>query len=261
VDWSTGFIGLVAAFVIAVVTAPVGVSGAVFLLPVQLSVLEVPNPAVTPTNLLYNVVATPGALFRYWRAGRLFSPLARLLVIGTLPGVVIGAVLRVFVVPGPQVFRIIVALVLAPLGAWLVWQSLHRRTAPPAERPMSARATTGMAGVVGVVGGIYGIGGGSVLGPILVGRGLPVSTVAPAALLSTFVTSIVGSITYALLGLSQAGDISPEWGVGLMCGLGGLLGGYAGARLQPRVPEGTLRLLLGVLALLLAFLYVGQVLA
>jgi len=31
---------------------PVGVSGAVFMLPVQLSVLNVPNPAVTPTNLL-----------------------------------------------------------------------------------------------------------------------------------------------------------------------------------------------------------------
>ena len=33
-----------------------------------------------------------------------------------------------------------------------------------------------------VVGGIYGIGGGSLLSPILVGRGFPISTVAPAAL-------------------------------------------------------------------------------
>jgi len=37
---------------VAVVTAPVGVSGAVFLLPVQLDLLRVPSPAVTPTNLL-----------------------------------------------------------------------------------------------------------------------------------------------------------------------------------------------------------------
>jgi uncharacterized membrane protein YfcA len=51
--------GFVAGVAIAVVTAPVGVSGAVFLLPVQLSVLHVPNPSVTPTNLLYNVIAAP----------------------------------------------------------------------------------------------------------------------------------------------------------------------------------------------------------
>jgi hypothetical protein len=38
---------------------PGRVSGAVFLLPVQLSVLGVPSPAVTPTNLIYNVVAGP----------------------------------------------------------------------------------------------------------------------------------------------------------------------------------------------------------
>ncbi len=37
-----------------------GVSGAVLLLPVQISVLGVPSPAVTPTNLLFNVAATPG---------------------------------------------------------------------------------------------------------------------------------------------------------------------------------------------------------
>ena len=58
-------LGLVFGFVIAVVTTPVGVSGAVFLLPVQLDVLKVPSPAVTPTNLLFNVVATPGASLRY----------------------------------------------------------------------------------------------------------------------------------------------------------------------------------------------------
>ena len=62
--------GFVAGFVIATITAsPVGVSGAVFLLPVQLSVFNVPNPQVTPTNLLYNVLSGPGALIRYVRQG------------------------------------------------------------------------------------------------------------------------------------------------------------------------------------------------
>jgi hypothetical protein len=43
----TGVLGFVAGLLISVLTAPVGVSGAVFLLPVQLSILGVPDPAVT----------------------------------------------------------------------------------------------------------------------------------------------------------------------------------------------------------------------
>ncbi|CAM5274034.1 hypothetical protein STANM309S_06451 [Streptomyces tanashiensis] len=63
-----------------------------------------------------------------------------------------------------------------------------------------------------MAGGIYGIGGGSLLGPILVGRGAPVATVAPAALASTFVTS--DAATYALLSLAATGDIAPDWLLG-----------------------------------------------
>jgi hypothetical protein len=115
-----------------------------------------------------------------------------------------------------------------------------------------------MALAVGVVGGIYGIGGGSILGPILVGSGMAVAVVAPAALASTFATSIVGAATYALLAINASGSIAPKWGVGLACGLGGLVGGYLGARLQPHLPERQLRLLLGVLAVALAVLYLAE---
>ncbi|MET7931812.1 sulfite exporter TauE/SafE family protein [Streptomyces sp. NPDC005349] len=258
-DGSTGLLGFAAGLLISVATAPVGVSGAVFLLPVQVSVLGVPSPAVTPTNLLYNVVAGPGALFRYRQAGRLRGPLTRLLITGTLPGVVLGALIRVFAVPGPRVFRLLVAALLLPLGLWL-W----RRTVRPAPardpRPPSPGTTRLLALVVGVVGGIYGIGGGSLLAPILVGRGTPAATVAPAALASTFVTSIVGTVTYALLSLTTTGDVAPDWLLGLTCGAGGLLGGYLGAHLQPRLPETTLRLLLAALATGVGALYAVQVL-
>jgi hypothetical protein len=50
---------------------------------------------LTPTNLLYNVLATPGALLRFARERRLESPLTRALLAGTLPGVVSGAIIRV----------------------------------------------------------------------------------------------------------------------------------------------------------------------
>ena len=111
---------LVAAYLIAVVTTPAGISGAVLLLPFQVSVLGTPSPSVTPTNLLYNVVATPGALYRYWRQGQTGGRLALVLIAGTLPGVIAGSVIRVKLLPGPHVFDLVVAAVLIPLGIWLV---------------------------------------------------------------------------------------------------------------------------------------------
>ena len=129
--------------------------------------------------------------------------------------------------------------------------------------PTAGRVTAGMPrrGIValalgvGVVGGVYGIGGGSVLGPILVGRGMPVAIVAPAALASTFVTSVAGAAAFAVLGLTGRGEIAPDWTIGLLCGLGGLAGGYIGAHLQPRLPERGLRLVLGGLAVAVGIMY------
>jgi uncharacterized membrane protein YfcA len=46
----------------------------------------------------------------------------------------------------------------------------------------------------------------------------------------------------------------------LLCGLGGLIGGYLGARLQPHLPERALRFLLGTLATALAALYITDAL-
>ena len=110
---------LAAGFVLAMLTAPVGVSGAVFLLPVQVSLLDVPSPAVTPTNLLYNVVSGPGSLSRFGLDRQLVRPLTGALLLGTVPGVAIGAVVRVYAVPGETTFRLVAAALLLPLGAWL----------------------------------------------------------------------------------------------------------------------------------------------
>jgi uncharacterized membrane protein YfcA len=83
-------------------------------------VLATPSPAVTPTNLLYNVIATPGALYRYWRQGQTGGRLALVLVTGTVPGVIAGSVIRVKLLPGIHVFDLMIAAVLIPLGIYLV---------------------------------------------------------------------------------------------------------------------------------------------
>ena len=244
----TDVVAAVAAFAIAVLATPAGISGAVLLLPFQVSVLGTPSPAVTPTNLLYNVVATPGALYRYWRQGQVGGRLALLLIAGTLPGVVAGSVIRVRLLPGPRVFDLVVAAVLLPLGLWLA----ASRPGRAGGRPRPARAIPApvlvlIAAAVGCAGGIYGIGGGSVLAPLLIATGRPPSQAAPAALVSTFVTSLAGVITFTILAAHQHGAVAPDWPTGLALGAGGLAGGYAGARLQPRLPDALIRRLVGVL--------------
>jgi uncharacterized membrane protein YfcA len=244
------------AFCIAVFTTPVGVSGAVFLVPVQISILHTPSPAVTPTNLLYNLIAIPGALLRFHREDRLVVPLTRLLILGTLPGVVAGAVIRVELLDQSNAFLLVVAAVLISLGAWLAFA----RPSAPASSPdrNRRRQIVVLALAVGTVGGIYGIGGGSILGPILVGFGFTMVEVAPAALAATFLTSFAGVLTYALLSIGGSEDIAPDWALGIGMGLGGLAGAYLGVRLQTRLPERVLRRGLGALALVLGLHYALQ---
>jgi uncharacterized protein len=251
-------LGAGVAFCLAILTTPVGVSGAVFLVPFQISVVHTPSPAVTPTNLLFNLIAIPGALLRFHHERRLGGPLTRLLILGTLPGVVAGAVIRVFVLDEGSAFLLVVATVLVPLGAWLAFARPPAPTTSP--DPGQRRLIVLLALAVGTVGGIYGIGGGSILGPILVGFGFTVVEVAPAALAATFLTSFAGVATYALLGLGTSGDIAPEWTLGAGMGVGGLAGAYLGARLQSRLPEQLLRRGLGVLALALGLRYAVQAL-
>ena len=224
--------GFVAGFVIATITSPVGVSGVVFLLPVQLSVFNVPNPQVTPTNLLYNVLSGPGALIRYVRQGQLRGPLARSMVLGSAPrrrhrGRSAG--LRRQRPERLQTHRRGRALAHRcghPVANRSGSDSSNEET-PPSKGTISVAAF-----LVGIVGGIYGIGGGSILGPILVASGMALSQVAPAALASTFVTSVVGGRHLCV----AAGEVvwihRPRLAtLVIACGLGGLVGGYLGASL------------------------------
>ena len=255
----TEVVAFAAACIIAVAATPAGVSGAVLLLPFQVSMLGTPSPAVTPTNLLYNVVATPGALFRYWRQGQSGGRLAVLLIAGTLPGVIAGSVIRVELLPGPHVFDLVVSIVLAPLGCWL---ALSRPPSPRTgdepglrARVIASPVLVALSGLVGCAGGIYGIGGGSILAPLLIGSGRPPAEVAPAALASTFVTSVAGVITFTILSVHQQGTVAPDWPTGIALGLGGLAGGYTGAHLQARLPDVLIRRLLGVLVAAIGIRY------
>lgn len=252
-------LAFVGGLVVACLTTPVGVSGAIFLLPFQVTVLSVPSPAVTSTNLLYNVISVPGALARYRRGGTLLTSLTRHLLLGTIPGVVVGAMVRVFLLPDGAVFQVLLGLLLIPVGVSLLWRLRRAGPAPadrdPATRGPSPEVVAAFGLAAGVIGGIYGIGGGSLVAPFLVLLGASPRLVAPAALTTTFVTSCVAVGVYSVLAWLGEPQAGPEWVVALFLGAGGLLGGYLGAALQSRLPTRVLTGGLGLVSLTIAMFY------
>jgi len=110
------FIPPLVAFAISSITSTGGVSGAILLLPFQVSVLGFTSPAVSATNQLFNIVAIPSGVARYVREGRMVWPLTWVVVAGTLPGVLIGAVVRVRWLPDPAAFKVFAGAVLLYIG-------------------------------------------------------------------------------------------------------------------------------------------------
>ena len=116
------FLPPLTALVVSTFTSMAGVSGAFILLPFQMSVLGFTNPAVSSTNFVYNIVAIPGGVYRYFKEGRMAWPLTWVIVVGTLPGVFIGYYLRTLCLPDPRAFKLFVGLVLLSVGTRLLYE-------------------------------------------------------------------------------------------------------------------------------------------
>ncbi len=288
------FLPPLVAMVISFFTSMGGLSGAFLLLPFQMSVLGFTSPSVSSTNLVFNIVAIPGGVYRYIREGRMAWPLTAVIVLGTLPGVFLGYYLRVVYLPDPRRFKLFVGFVLLYVAARLISDVVgrilrDRRPQTREKREVRSRvedatvrtivvsplkveyefrgdryafSTAGMfllALVVGAIGGVYGIGGGAIIAPFCIAVfGLPVYTVAGATLMGTFLTSVAGISFYSLVPLRGGATASPDWLLGTLFGIGGLAGMYLGARAQKHIPQKVISALLGLVILFLAVAYISQ---
>ncbi len=117
------------AFVVSFFTSMGGVSGAFLLLPFQVSVLGFTSPAVSPTNLVYNIVAIPSGVYRYIKEGRMAWPLVWVIIAGTLPGVFIGVIFRIKYLPDPKNFKFFVGCVLLYIGIRLLYDLTKKAAA------------------------------------------------------------------------------------------------------------------------------------
>jgi len=116
-----------------------------------------------------------------------------------------------------------------------------------------------LAFIVGIIGGTYGIGGGAIIAPFCVAVfHLPVYTVAGAALMGTFLTSIAGVTFYSVMPAKEGLATSPDWLLGALFGAGGFVGVYLGARFQKFVPQKFIKMMLGIVIVFLAVRYIYQ---
>lgn len=281
---------LVAA-VISFFTSMGGVSGAILILPFQMSVLGFNSPAVSPTNMVFNVVGIPIGVYRYIREGRMLWPLTMIVVAGTVPGIIAGGFIRLVYLPDPKPFKVFVGIVLLYIGIRMFYdflKNLRQKNAPQDNPRTSGDLGTAktldfslrkytfefqgnvytcrteiiftLSLLIGVVGGVYGIGGGAIIAPFFIAIfGLPVYAVAGATLMGTFISSVVGVIFYEFIApIYETTEmaVSPDWALGALFGLGGMIGMYFGARTQRFVPAKWLKLMLGVLLLFVAVRYI-----
>lgn len=258
------------AFVISFFTSMSGLSGAFLLLPFQMSVLGYTSPSVSATNQLFNIIAIPSGVLRYMREGRMVWPLTWAVIAGTLPGVAIGAIIRVAYLPDTKDFKLFVGCVLLYIGYRLFSSVKFKKTQVQPQQIVGetkivefsikrisytfgtktfSASTIGiflLTFMVGIVGGIYGIGGGAIIAPFFITFfGLPVYTIAGACLMGTFVTSIAGVGIYQVLAfLYPSQPIAPDYFLGILFGIGGVGGMYFGAMCQKYVPANTLKIIL-----------------
>ena len=270
------------AFAISFFTSMAGISGAFLLLPFQMSVLGYTSTSVTSTNFLFNVTGTPGGIYRYIKECRFVWPVALIIVVGIVPGVLIGYYIRISFLPDPKSFKLFVGIVLFLVAMKLFKDSWTRRSDGQIESCnlddrvdrvlLSIRetifnfrnethsfATVGLlslAFLVGMIGGVYGIGGGSIIAPFLITLfKLPVYAIAGAVLLGTFTSSAAGVVFYSLIPINGA-VAPPDWALGILFGAGGLLGMYFGAKMQKYLPEKGIKFVLAAIVSFIACRYI-----
>jgi uncharacterized membrane protein YfcA len=282
-----------AAFVISFFTSMGGVSGAFLLLPFQMSVLGYTAPSVSATNHLFNIVAIPSGVWRYIREGRMVWPLAWVVVAATLPGVLIGVVVRVRVLPDPARFKLFAAGVLLYIGFRMIRELAPRRSRqlgrPTAEERFQrlvaehGRQRDELPKVrllrfsparieYSFYGETYGF---STLGVVAlafaVGIAGGIYGIGGGAIMAPFFVSVFGLPVYTVAGAALLGTlvtsiagvafmvaigVGPDWLLGLLFGVGGAAGMYCGARVQKFVPARAIKVMLCLVILMTAVRYI-----
>ncbi len=280
------FIPPLAGIILSFFTSMSGLSGAFLLLPFQMEFLHYTSPSVSATNQFYNLIAIPSGVYRYNKEKRLLMPLAKILIYGSIPGVIFGVLVRSFFFTDPTAFKQYAACVLLYL-AWRMGKDLLRkdisRTAPikpdslqvvednhekcvfyfdGKEYSFTKKSLFFLSAIIAFIGGIYGIGGGAIIAPFLFSYyKLPVYVTSGATLFCTFISSCFGVAMFFILGFVFPEEaLMPDIMLGCLFGFGGLIGMNLGARMQKYLPARHISIIIVTVLLFTAILWLRPIL-
>ena len=75
------------------------------------------------------------------------------------------------------------------------------------------------------------------------------SSLAAVALIALALTACSKKADTGTAAVAGHGPVAPDWPTGIALGIGGIAGGYLGARMQSRLPDTLIRRTVGILAI------------
>jgi hypothetical protein len=242
------------AMAIAIVAAMAGVGGGFLYVPVLTIIFGLAPVDAVGTSLVVIIFTTLAASASYLRQGRIFFRGALCLIIPGVIGAIIGAYATVFM-PGASI-GLLFSLIVGFLSIKLLFPGFSM-IRPIEYGPFLEDECFDCFGVTtrhriyylhylgwglvsGLASGLIGIGGGVINVPALVTAGMPVHFASATSTLVVLCTSITGGGVHAVLG-----HVNLYYA--FLFSAGAIFGGYFGARLAPKAPEGMLRVGIGLL--------------
>jgi uncharacterized protein len=196
--------------------------------------------AAAGTNIAVSAVAALTGSVAHARAGRVSWRIVGWMAPPSIVGAFIGGYVA-YAVPG--------RLLLAAIAIALAWNGLdllfQLRAAPESRRPRFAAAVSG--GLIGLLGGAVGLILGTLRMPALIRSvGLPAHTAVGTNLVVGFFLGAAGFAAHLVRS-------EVEWAVLAVSLVGAIPGAWLGARFTGRLDESTLKRLIGVALLAVAF--------
>ncbi len=206
----------------------IGGGGSILAVPLLLYLVGYPNPHVVigttalavSANAYLNLIPHARAGNVRWREAVSFAiPGALAALLGSVLGKAVN---------GHKLLFLFAVLMLAV--AWLMVQPRAEGSARP-ERPVAAQTVwlIGVGAGAGMLSGFFGIGGGFLIVPgLMLATGMPILAAIGTSLFSVGTFGLTTALSYAWSGLL-------DWRVAALFIVGGIFGGWLGARLATRL--------------------------
>lgn len=201
----------------------IGGGGSILAVPLLLYLVGYRDPHVVIGTTALAVALTAWInVIPHWRAGHVRWPAAVAFALPGAVGAALGASLGK-VVPGKQLLFWFAILMVAVAISML--RPRAEVTLPPRQGRAMVLRTVPAGLIVGLLAGFFGIGGGFLIVPALVlATGMPLIAAIGTSLVAVGALGTTTAITYALGGLVN-------WLIAFEYLAGGIVGGFAGARL------------------------------